>query len=298
MNSACSPACCENSQTSDLHKEIKLTSNQQSVAIHTAIISSGIPYGTKLETNALIQDMSGLSYFQTDRVPGDIQIWRTLSTSITELRRAYANLLDDYKSSLPGTEQDKTAERLRNARVAICFFRDMLCAISGILRVATGTQLTPTRDTLFEILFASKAYMPDDIPYAVDEDYLNHSAVIRSIRIVAMMMANALEYGEILSFKLPRLQRRYGPGTYLTAKQHRQGLVNEERHQTAFAADMERMETARYNIVVHDQLVMKDEIEDLKDAQARESLSIGLKNLTRAANILIRVAREIERPNN
>lgn len=86
-------------------------------------------------------------------------------------------------------------------------------------------------------------------------------------------------------------------GNFLNATQHRLNLVNDERHKTTFEDDIGRLETARYNIVIHDQNVMSDEFEDLKDAQSRDSFGIGLKTVTRAANILIRVAREIERPN-
>ncbi|TID23306.1 hypothetical protein E6O75_ATG02942 [Venturia nashicola] len=242
--------------------------------------------------------MSGLSYFETDRIASDICTWTTLSQSITDLEEAYVFLVANYKSLSPGAKKDKVVERLRNARLAIEFFRVALCAMSGILRVAAGPQHTENWDKYFQMTLAPKdAFGPDDVPSAYEEDNRAHISVVMGIRAVSVMMAAALADGEILSFRSPLAKRKYGPGKFLTAKQHRENLVNNEKHQVSFGEDTERLETARYNIVVHDQLVMKDEMDDIKNAQSRESLSIGLKNVTRAADILIRVARELERPN-
>lgn len=242
--------------------------------------------------------MSNLSYFVTDRIASDICTWITLSQSVTELEEAYVTLVAKYKRLPAGANRDKTVERLRNSRLAIDFFRVTLCTMTGILRIAAGPRYTANWDKYFHMIFApSDAFMPDDAPSAYEQNNRAHSSVIMGIRAVAIMMAAALADGEILSFKSPRQQRGYGPSNYLTAAQHKQNLVIEENHRAAFEDDLKRLEVARYNIVVHDQNVMIDEIGDLMDVQARGSLGIGLKNVTRAADILIRVAREIGRPN-
>ncbi|KAE9972060.1 hypothetical protein BLS_004200 [Venturia inaequalis] len=217
---------------------------------------------------------------------------------MTDLEETYVTLVAKHKRSPPGTKKDKTVERLRNARLAIDFFRVTLCAMTEILRIAAGSHYTKNWDKYFHMVFApDNAFMPDDAPSAYGQNSRAHYSVIMGIRAAAVMMAAALADGEILSFKVPRQQRSHGSGNSLTATQYRQHLVDVEKHQVAFGNDVERLETARYNIVVHDQVIMKDEIDDLKDAQARGSLGIGLKNVTRAADILIRVAREMERPN-
>lgn len=101
--------------------------------------------------------------------------------------------------------------------------------------------------------------MPNDSPSVFEKANRAHSSNINSIGSVALMMAEALEDGEILTWKLPLEQRGYGVGNFLNATQQRQNLVNDERHKATFEDDKECLETARYNIVIHDQTVLSDE---------------------------------------
>lgn len=92
--------------------------------------------------------MSGLSYFQTDKIPGNIQTWKTLYNSITDLEVAYVTLVEKHQCS-SGAERDIIVARLRTVRLAIWFFREMLNALRGILRIATGAQHTQSWDIFF-----------------------------------------------------------------------------------------------------------------------------------------------------